>query len=61
MMGGLNSMVQIGFAMVALCNFTSHAWKGLKAIISFLVKTSKSMALKFIGLFKVTSQMTDAW
>lgn len=47
MMGGMRSMLELGFAGVAFYNFGSKAWSLFKKIILFLLKTSKS----FLGFF----------
>lgn len=44
MMGGLQSMIQIGFSMVSFGAFANTAWKVLKKIVLFLLKTSTSFS-----------------
>lgn len=50
MMGGLRSMVEIGFSLVALGNFGSQSWELLKKIVGFLLKTSQSLAQRVAGV-----------
>lgn len=38
MMGGLQSMVQIGFSLLAFSSFTSQTWQLLKKVVDFLFK-----------------------
>ena len=44
MMNGLRSILEIGFALVALTNFTSKSYELLKKIVLFLLKTSKKFS-----------------
>jgi hypothetical protein len=41
MMGGLRSILELGFAGVALANFGSQTWALIKKIALFLLQTSK--------------------
>lgn len=50
MMGGLRSMVEIGFSLVALGNFTTQSWQMIKKIVGFLLKTSHTLASKMAKL-----------
>lgn len=43
MLGGLRSMLEIGFAMVALGRFTTKSWELLKKVIGFLAHTSTKL------------------
>lgn len=61
MMGGLRSMVEIGFSMVALCNFTSRSWELLKKIVQFLVQTSKKLYMKLAGSHILTEKMSEVF
>lgn len=44
MMNGLRSILEIGFALVALTNFTTKSYELLKKIVLFLLKTSKKFS-----------------
>jgi hypothetical protein len=61
MMGGLRSMVEIGFSMVALCNFTSRSWELLKKIVQFLLQTSKKVYAKLTGSHFLTDKMSEVF
>ena len=50
MMGGMRSMLELGFAGVAFYNFGSKAFNLFKKIILFLLKTSTSF-LSFVTKF----------
>ena len=50
MMGGMRSMLELGFASVAFYNFGSKSWQLIKKIIMFLFKTSTRF-LSFIGQY----------
>ena len=50
MMGGLRSILELGFAGVALTNFGGQSWALIKRIASFLLQTSKKFA-SFLGRF----------
>lgn len=56
MMGGLQSMIQIGFSMVMFSSFTSQTWQLLKKVVSFLLKTSTKLFNKFISVFSLDSR-----
>lgn len=57
-MGGLRSMVEIGFSMVALCNFASRSWELLKKIVQFLAKTSLKLYKKLSGTSILADKMS---
>lgn len=57
MMGGLRSIVEIGFSLVALGNFTSQSWQLLNKILDFLMKTSHKFARK-VGSMGVPTTAT---
>lgn len=59
MMGGLNSMIQIGFSMVAFSSFTSQTWQLLKKIVGFLLKTSTKLFNKFVSVFSMDSRFGE--
>jgi hypothetical protein len=61
MMGGLRSMVELGFSMVALCNFGSKSWELLKKIVVFLARSSKKMFCKLSGTSHLVSKMAAAF
>lgn len=48
-MGGLQSMVQVGFSMVALGKFSVQAWKLGKKIGKFIIATLAMVSDKTIG------------
>ena len=54
-------MVEIGFSMVALCNFTSRSWELLKKIVQFLVQTSKKLYMKLAGSHILTEKMSEVF
>lgn len=60
-MGGLRSMVELGFSMVALCNFTSQSWQLLKKIMMFLTKTSRKLVNKLAGSHFLADKMSIAF
>ena len=41
MMGGMRSILELGFAAVAFVNFGSRSWDLLKKIFTFLINNSK--------------------
>lgn len=49
-MGGLRSILELGFAGVALANFGSQSWALIKRISLFLLQTSKKFT-SFLGRF----------
>lgn len=60
MMGGLRSMVEIGFSMVALGNFGTQTWQLLKKIVAFLVKTSQTVASKVANSSFINERVAGA-
>lgn len=56
MMGGMRSILELGFAGVAFYNFGSKAWELFKKIILFLLKTSTRF-LSFVAQFIPTEQL----
>ena len=56
-MGGLQSMTQIGFLLVAFTNTTSHVYKVMKKLVGFLMKTSIKLGYKFASLFTLDSKL----
>jgi hypothetical protein len=54
MMGGLKSILELGFAGVALANFGSQSWALVKRITLFLLQTSKKF-VSFLGRFFPTN------
>lgn len=53
-MGGLRSILELGFAGVALANFGSQSWTLIKRIALFLLQTSKKF-ISFLGKFFPTT------
>ena len=57
MMGGLQSMTQMGFLLVAFTNTTSQVYKVVKKVVGFLMKTSVNLGHKFASLFTLDSKL----
>jgi hypothetical protein len=51
MMGGLRSILELGFAGIALANFWSRSWELIKKIALFLFSTSKKFGSYLISHF----------
>lgn len=58
MMGGLRSMVELGFSFVALGNFGSKSLKLMKKIFAFLAQTSQKFLERLSGTSAVTEKMS---
>lgn len=54
-------MVQLGFSMVALCNFGSKSWELLKKIVGFLMKTSEKLYMKLSGTSVLAQKMGEVF
>ena len=50
MMGGMRSILELGFAAVAFVNFGSRSWDLLKKIFTFLINNSKKL-IEFLSKY----------
>ncbi len=50
MMGGLQSIVQIGFALIALARFSGQFWEMIKKFSAFILKTNKKVVAFLLKL-----------
>ena len=58
MMGGMRSILELGFAGVAFYNFGSKSWSLIKKIFMFLFNTSSRFA-SFLGKFIPIEQIKN--
>lgn len=58
MMGGMRSILELGFASVAFYNFGSKSWSLIKKIFMFLFNTSSRFA-SFLGKFIPIEQIKN--
>ena len=57
MMGGLRSILEMGFAGIAFANFSKRAYQLLKKIIVFLLTTTKKFGLLVYNKFPLSKEV----